>query len=192
MKTFVEVNKKPEVGMVCYNPTSKLKSIIFHMSQDVRYSTGEVTNFVHIFNERGKSQKIEKEYFAERYFYQGESIEDVDMFFFTGKDQNKSGKSYSKLKRDPKVNDLIVTPSGTLAVVTAVCDEVYYGEKTGNTVVRFINERGTTVTRELESFCKKHVFKGKSLVNLKTIFMTKSPVKSWLFKLLKMEFRTKG
>ena len=180
MKTFFEIDQKPEVGMVCLNPTSRFFSVILEIGDWYKWSGPQKT--VTILNDHHNIQRIEYDTFCERYCYQGISVETCENFYVS----KKITKADFNDKKEVEVGDVCINKrSQSLCVVTDVSGD---GKRK---YVKCASETGVTIINELEKFKRNYNYTGECAVNLNTVFMMKKHTDKSVWQMLKDKFKRK-
>lgn len=180
MKTFCQIDKTPVAGVVCVNPTSMRRSIVMKVGNRTNWD-GVDEKVCIILNERNNTQAIEYDWFCQRYYYQGESREDISTFFVTKEDFKKGNHA-------PKRRDLY---KNLRSHAHAVVMEVFTNKKKEKKV-KFVNESGITSTVDYKAFKRNYEWNGRSACNLKKILEVKWPIEKVIFDFLKGLFKKKS
>lgn len=175
MYTFFQINRKPKVGTVCQNPTSRLSSVV------IGFDVDKGNDVVVIINERGRTQKIEYDHFCDRYCYRGESTQPVADLF------NVTKTSSSFYKEDFEVGDVVATHFSLLAVITNVFEKET--RKGFETFATLVNDHGTHWTCKLSSVKKKFEYVGRSKVKLAYLMNLRKETSDGVYDILKKERR---
>lgn len=176
MKTFFEINISPKTGMVCMNPTSRMKNVIVYVGEKFTFSG--VKNVVTLINDHNNVYCVDYDRFCNRYCYVGTSEEKVSKLFDTAED----GDEFTI-----EANDVIESKRGGILYVIA---EVY-NNTFGKTCCKLISERGAKRTVEARCMKSSFFYKGKSVCNVGNLFTEKQPTEFSVWKLLKKKFGKK-
>ena len=173
MKTFFEINISPKLGMVCLNPTSRMKNVIIYVGEKITFSG--VKHVVTLINDKNNVYSVDYDVFCNRYCYVGTSEEKVGKLFDVGED----GDEFTI-----EASDVVESKRGGILYVIADV----YNNTFGKTCCKLISERGAK--RTVEARCMKSMFdyKGKSVCDVKNLFTEKQDTDFSVWKLLKKKF----